>query len=182
MSLLKLLSNYLPENSAERENKIKMLNFLANEPNCFERDCLKGHFTGSCWIENFCGDSILLMHHRKYGDWLQLGGHADGDDDLLRVSLKEAYEESGLSVEPVNGDIFDIGVHLVPSYKDVPEHYHYDVRFYLKATKDGPYVINEESYNLRWVKFDEEDSLPNERDIKRMFRKWKALKAFPVFH
>ncbi|MDR1032236.1 MAG: NUDIX hydrolase [Holosporales bacterium] len=182
MSLLKLLNNYLPENQAELKNKTKMLNFLADEPNCFKRDCLKGHFTGSCWIENFYGDSILLMHHRKHEGWLQLGGHADGDSDLLRVSLKEAYEESGLSVKPVNGDIFDIGVHLVPLYKDIPEHYHYDVRFYLKATKDEPYVINEESYDLRWVKFDEEDSLPDDQDIKRMFRKWKALKAPFVCH
>ena len=30
--------------------------------------------------------------------WLQLGGHADGEKDLKSVALKEAKEESGLTI------------------------------------------------------------------------------------
>ncbi|MDR1365415.1 MAG: hypothetical protein LBJ42_02410, partial [Holosporales bacterium] len=133
MTILDLLNNYFPNDLMEREDKRKMLAFLAREPNCFERSCKEGHFTASCWIENVHGTAILLTHHKKFNAWLQLGGHADGDSDLLRVSLKEAFEESGLSVEPVNKNIFDVGVHSIPPYEDVHQHYHYDVKFHLRA-------------------------------------------------
>jgi 8-oxo-dGTP pyrophosphatase MutT (NUDIX family) len=36
------------------------------------------------------------MHHRKLDRWLQPGGHADGDTDLLYVASREAREESGI--------------------------------------------------------------------------------------
>jgi 8-oxo-dGTP pyrophosphatase MutT (NUDIX family) len=171
VTILKLLNNYFPENPTEQENKIKMLDFLAREPNCFERSCKEGHFTASCWIENFYGTAILLTHHKKFNEWLQLGGHADGDNDLLKVSLKEAFEESGLSIEPISENIFYTGVHFIPPYKNTAPHYHYDVVFYLRATKDEPFVVSDESYDLKWMY--EEDHLPHNQDVKRMFGKWR---------
>lgn len=103
-----------------------------------------------------------------------MGGHADGESDLLQVSLRETQEEFGLFVQPVHEKIFDIGVHLIPSY-DVIKHYHYDVRFYLKAIDDRPFVVSEESHDLKWV--EQKDQLPDNYGIKRMFQKWKRLKT-----
>ncbi|MDR0631489.1 MAG: NUDIX hydrolase [Holosporales bacterium] len=142
-------------------------------PSCFDRSCQEGHFTASCWLENYHGDAALLTHHKKFNGWLQLGGHADGDNDLLRVSMKEAQEESGLPVEPVHCKIFDIGVHFIPPYEDTVQHYHYDVRFYLRATENKPFVVSEESHDLMWVT--QEDQLPDNYDVRRMFLKWKSL-------
>ncbi|MDR1609752.1 MAG: NUDIX hydrolase [Holosporales bacterium] len=173
--ILNLLNNYVPNDLIEQEDKCKMLNFLSREPNCFERNCEEGHFTASCWIENVYGTAVLLTHHKKFNAWLQLGGHADGDSNLLRVSLKEAFEESGFSVEPVNENIFDVGVHFIPPYEDVYQHYHYDVKFHLRAIKDEPFVVSDESYDLKWVY--EEDQLPDNIEVKRMFRKWKSRSA-----
>ncbi|MDR1208460.1 MAG: NUDIX hydrolase [Holosporales bacterium] len=169
-----LLDEYLPEYPTEQEDKAKMLGFISREPDCFKRSCQEGHFTGSCWLENFHGNAALLTHHKKFNGWLQLGGHADGDSNLLRVSLKEAEEESGLPVEPVSNKIFDIGVHLIQPHEDTTQHYHYDVRFYLRATEDKPFVVSEESHDLKWV--ERQDQLPDNRDVQRMFRKWKKLK------
>ncbi|GHS93431.1 hypothetical protein AGMMS49949_06680 [Alphaproteobacteria bacterium] len=173
-----LLQRYVPEDPVELRDKQIMLEVLACEPYCFERSCLEGHFTASCWFENCKGNAALLTHHKKFGDWLQLGGHADGDSDLRRVSLKEAFEELGVSaLEFVQSEIFDIGVHFIPPFEDVPEHYHYDVRFYVRAIKDEDFVVSEESYALKWVFLDEEESLPNNYALKRMFAKWKNLKS-----
>jgi hypothetical protein len=36
---INLLNNHLTENSVEQEEKMKMLDFIAHEPNCFERSC-----------------------------------------------------------------------------------------------------------------------------------------------
>jgi 8-oxo-dGTP pyrophosphatase MutT (NUDIX family) len=173
--ITKLLNDYFSENPVEREDKVKMLSFLERAPNCFERSCPEGHFTASGWLENFHGNAVLLTHHKKFNSWLQLGGHADGNQDLLRVSIKEAQEESGLPVEPVHRKIFDISVHFTPPYEDSIQHYHYDVRFYLRVTEDKPFVVSEESYNLMWV--ERESQLPDNYDVRRMFRKWKDLKS-----
>jgi 8-oxo-dGTP pyrophosphatase MutT (NUDIX family) len=45
------------------------------------------------------GEKILLIHHRKLGKWLPLGGHIELDEDPEQAALREAKEESGLDVE-----------------------------------------------------------------------------------
>jgi hypothetical protein len=154
-----------------------MLDFLNSHEGCFERSLSIGHFTGSCWLVNRDGTKFLLTLHKKIGRWLQLGGHADGDPDLARVSLKEAREESGLrNIELLSDEIFDIGVHLISEYKGIRAHYHYDVRFLLKTTdNDEDIQISDESNDLRW--FEKASLLPSDSgtNIPRMFEKWKNL-------
>ncbi|MDR2074904.1 MAG: NUDIX hydrolase [Holosporales bacterium] len=151
-----------------------MLNFLLREPNCFDRSCTEGHFTASGWLEDTFGTNVLLTHHKQFNDWFQLGGHADGDHDLIRVALKETHEESGLlGIELLSDKIFDIDVHLVPEYFGIQEHYHYDVRFLLRATNENEDIqISDESIDLQWFSKAPTDSC----DLNRMFEKWKKLK------
>ena len=42
---------------------------------------------------------ILVIHHRKLGKWLPLGGPIELDEDPEIAALREAKEESGLDVE-----------------------------------------------------------------------------------
>jgi hypothetical protein len=86
---MNLLDEYFPEDPTEQEDKARMLDFISREPDCFERNCQDWHFTGSCWLENFDGSAALLTHHKKFNNWLQLGGHADGDSDLLLLSYSK---------------------------------------------------------------------------------------------
>lgn len=84
---------------------------------------------------NAAGTHVLLTHHRKLGAWFQLGGHADGESDVSKVALQEALEESGLQdLELVGEHIFDIDIHLIPARKGDPDHYHFDVRFLVRAS------------------------------------------------
>jgi 8-oxo-dGTP pyrophosphatase MutT (NUDIX family) len=172
--LLNLLLTYIPTDEGEIYNKQQMLYGLNQYPDCFRRDCEIGHFTASCWLENYDGTQFLLTKHKKLGDWLQLGGHTDGDPDLLKVSLKEAHEESGLqNIKIVARDIFDIGYHLIPKYQNTPQHYHYDVVFLLRASKrDEAIQISNESEDLRWFSFPPTDNV----GVNRMFKKWVNLR------
>ncbi|MDR1334941.1 MAG: NUDIX hydrolase [Holosporaceae bacterium] len=174
-NLREKLEHYHPTDKREMADKSKMLDFLDSHENCFERSLSIGHFTGSCWIINHDGAKFLLTLHKKMGFWLQLGGHADGDSDIARVSLKEAHEESGLRhIELLSEEIFDIGVHLTPEYQGIPAHYHYDVRFLMRASDPQEHIkISDESDDLRW--FDEVSVLPPDSglNIPRMFKKWK---------
>ena len=150
---------------------------LLDDPvNPFVRERLEGHLTSGCWLVSGDGRRILMTHHRKLDRWLQLGGHADGDTDMARVALKEAEEESGLSDLVVEGGIFDLDRHWIPERKDVPGHWHYDVRYVIRAQGSEDYVISEESLDLAW-----RDIAPMVADedasISRMARKWLARLA-----
>jgi 8-oxo-dGTP pyrophosphatase MutT (NUDIX family) len=176
-NLREKLERYYPTDEKEIADKAKMLSFLNSHEDCFERSLAIGHFTGSCWIVNHDSTKFLLTLHKKIKRWLQLGGHADGDTDLARVSLKEAHEESGLQhIELLSDEIFDIGIHLIAECNGIPAHYHYDVRFLLKASDPQEDIkISDESDDLRW--FNEVSTLPPDSgiNIPRMFEKWKKL-------
>jgi 8-oxo-dGTP pyrophosphatase MutT (NUDIX family) len=115
----------------------------------------------------------LLTLHRKLNKWLQLGGHADGNENLAEVAMKEAEEESGLkSLRMVDVKIFDIDKHIIPARKGVPEHFHYDVRFLIEAEIDEPLQISEESKDLAWISYELADELVNYNpSIVRMLEK-----------
>lgn len=112
--------------------------------------CAPGHFTASCWLVDLTGERVLLTHHRKLGCWLQLGGHADSDTDLVRVALTEASEESGLSDLRIAPAIFDLDVHEIPALGSDPVHLHWDVRFVVRARVED-FSVSEESLALSWV-------------------------------
>lgn len=174
--LLSLLHDYNPKDCLEQEHKKKMISFCINNNDCFKRSCKKGHFTASAWVVNSKESEVLLIHHRKLGLWLQLGGHADGESNLLSVAIKEVLEESGLtSVEPITSSIFDLDIHKIPKYGKEDEHYHFDVRFLLKSSKNDVLAKNEESIEVKWFPIDKKFLPTRNTDILRMFNKWMAL-------
>jgi len=118
-----------------------------------------------------------LVHHKKLDRWLQPGGHADGDEDVVRVASKEAEEETGLqSLRLVNSQIFDIDIHLIPRHKDVKAHFHHDIRFLFTADRSEQLVLSEESNELRWIPIEEVGFYTkNNRSIHRMILKTKLI-------
>ncbi|WP_254427288.1 NUDIX hydrolase [Rhodanobacter sp. C01] len=167
------LGEYASHCPDEVESAAQFTLFLRSDPAVFERSHLAGHFTGSAWLVGEDDTRVLLMHHRKLDRWLQPGGHADGDADLARVALREAQEETGMAGLQVEPGIFDIDRHRIPARANEPEHWHYDVRYVVRAGEDDRFVINEESQALAWrtvagvahdVSFDS--------SLRRMARKW----------
>jgi hypothetical protein len=172
-NLFELLNAYHPEAPEEKKFKKEMLELLESDPmNCFERSREDGHFTASCWLLNKDASQALLMHHTKLDQWFQLGGHCDGDPDVLAVALKEAQEESGINhIVPVSTEIFDIDIHLIPASSKHKAHYHYDVRFLLKVASNENVIQNSESKELRWITGDSASLPPVNDSVKRMFIK-----------
>jgi 8-oxo-dGTP pyrophosphatase MutT (NUDIX family) len=91
-----LLSLDLSARPDEVTCRQRMVELLDSCPNCFRRDAFPGHFTGSAFVVSADGARSLLHHHRKLDRWLQFGGHCDGEEDVLSVAQREAYEESGI--------------------------------------------------------------------------------------
>lgn len=160
-----------PDTRAVRD----FLEFLTSAPEVFERTHASGHFTGSAWLVSADGERVLLTHHRKLGRWLQLGGHADGDPDLARVALREAEEESGLVDLVVEPEIFDLDRHLIPARGNEPAHWHYDVRYVVRATGSEAFAVSEESLELAWrsIRAIAQDPQADE-SLRRMAQRWLA--------
>lgn len=170
--LLDLLENHNPSDNNERKMTNETIEFVKTNEDCFKRELLIGHVTGSAWIVNDARTHVLMMHHRKLNQWFQPGGHCDGDPDVLNVALKEANEEAGLkNLKVVDGEIYDVDVHLIPERKGVPAHYHYDVRFLIEADMNEPLIVTEESNDLAWVSLDKIAEHNDSESIMRMARK-----------
>ncbi|HSW76582.1 MAG TPA: NUDIX hydrolase [Candidatus Saccharimonadales bacterium] len=171
--ILTLLHAYNPEDKEEIEAKQRMLSFIEQNVDCFERSLSIGHMTASVWLLSKDGSQALVMHHAKLNVWCQLGGHCDGDTDILAVALKEAQEESGIkNIIPVSCNIFDIDIHFIPENSREKEHYHYDVRFLVRVASDEHVVKNSESKELRWIGKDRSQLPTDNRSVVRMFDKW----------
>ena len=172
--MLDLLTRYRVGFPDESETVDRFETFVNGEPNCFERDCWSGHVTGSAWVVNAERTHVLLTHHRKLGRWLQLGGHSDGDCDPLRVACREASEESGLTVAPLDEELFDIDIHLSPARRDDPAHHHFDTRFVLRVVGEENFRVSDESHALRWVEIGRLREVTSEPSMSRMAAKWLA--------
>ena len=153
----------------------RFIEFVSVYEDCFERSLLEGHITGSAWLVDPSGGNVLLTHHRKLNKWFQLGGHADGNSNVLDAAKREAEEESGLKkLSVIDQGIFDIDIHLIPGRKLEPEHFHYDIRYAFRALGSTEYSVSAESLDLRWVPINKIQDFTTEESMLRMARKWIA--------
>ncbi len=174
--LLLQLNDYQPSCAEEQLAGKKTILFVESNSDCFQRSNPAGHLTASAWIINQEQTSALLTRHRKLNIWIQCGGHADGATDLLIVAQKEASEETGLnSLESLSTSIFDVDIHTIPTYQNIDEHLHYDVRFLLFADVNKPLKRSSESHDLAWVELEEIETLNSSHSIARMVDKTKLL-------
>jgi ADP-ribose pyrophosphatase YjhB (NUDIX family) len=168
-SFEQLLKNYREQDDLSRE----FLQFFNSHSDVFQRHHPPGHFTASCWLVSADEQRVLLTHHKKLGRWLQLGGHADGNHNLIQVALTEAFEESGLSDLAIEPKIFDLDAHVIPARKEDPEHIHWDVRFVIRVMGSEQYQLSDESLALAWRDIAEISKDPNsDTSLRRMAEKW----------
>lgn len=174
--LIAALEVYDAPAEEEKLFKVKFLDLLLH-PDAFQRDHLPGHITGSAWIVDQSKNFVLLTHHAKLNKWLQPGGHADGDENVLNVALREAEEETGLKdFELLHSGVFDIDIHTIPARKEFPQHLHYDVRFLLQGRKHESLSPTAESHALAWIALDQLASLTQgNASIIRMANKMNLL-------
>jgi 8-oxo-dGTP pyrophosphatase MutT (NUDIX family) len=169
-SLVAALRSYKTIYNEEREFIPRFLELLQH-PDAYQRTHLPGHITGSSWIVNNDGSKVVLVKHAALHKWLQPGGHADGDENVLRVAIREANEETGLTnLTPVAAGLFDIDIHSIPARKDLsfPQHDHYDVRFLFQANENDPLKISDESTDLKWIELGDLEKFNAETSILRL--------------
>jgi 8-oxo-dGTP pyrophosphatase MutT (NUDIX family) len=178
--LLKLIRDYQPRFIEEAAFAQRATRIVNNEPNIFDR-ASPIHVTSSAWVVNPARTHALLMHHRKYDQWFQPGGHADGDTDVVRVALKETAEETGIDpaqIRLVSDDLFDLDMHEVPDTPTAPAHGHIDLRFLVEIDDALPVPGNVESHEVLWIPLMAVSRFNNNRSTYRMVEKTRHMRRY----
>ena len=168
---------YIPKNEQEKIDQELILSFINRNPDALYRTNLTAHITSSAFVVNQEMTKILFAYHNIYDSWSWVGGHNDGNPDLLGVAIQEAIEETGIqTVTPYSSEIFTIDViyvhHHLKNKKYVPDHLHLNATFLLIADENEPLSINHaENSGVKW--FDIEDVLNHisEARMKPIYQK-----------
>jgi 8-oxo-dGTP pyrophosphatase MutT (NUDIX family) len=147
------LSAYLEKNPAT-ENSVALKDLISLGGDLFARGPSLAHVTASAWILNEEGTHALLIEHAKYHKFCPPGGHVDQGETALEACLREVGEEVGLYLlKLLFAGIFDIDIHRIPASekKNEPEHWHIDVRYAFRASKDEAVKLNlDECLSHKW--------------------------------
>ena len=161
--LLNQIEHYKPFNEQEEMDKLLVLNWIRNNANAFSRENTVAHMTASAWVVNEDRSKVLMVYHNIYNSWSWLGGHADGETDLLAVALREVREEAGIShVRPVSEEIFSLESLTVDGHmkkgRYVSSHLHLNVTYLLEAdSKEAVSIKADENSGVAW--FSPEEAL-----------------------
>ena len=185
MKLQEQLEQYHPFNEQEERDKKVMLQLLKTQPDIFARENEVAHFTASSWLLNREHTKVLMIYHNIYHSWSWTGGHADGEEDLLAVAIKEAQEETGVKeIQTVDDTIFSIETLTVDGHEKrgryVPSHLHLNVTYLLEADEAEVLRIKpDENSGVKWFALEEaleacSESWMVERIYKKLNKKLQA--------
>ena len=171
-----MIKNYVPYN----EQEVSDINFFINcerKEQILTRDNELCHLCSSAFIINKKRDKVLCIYHNIYNSWTWVGGHADGDDDMLYVAKKETEEETGLknfvvlSSNPIAIDSLPVASHYKRG-KFIPAHTHLSIAFLFEADENDCIRIKaDENSNIGWLTFSELVKFSKEPHMVKVFEK-----------
>lgn len=184
MNLRQQIEAYTPYNTQEEKDKELILRYMDTFDDVLTRDNEFAHFTASAWLVNQDRTKALMVYHNIYNSWSWVGGHADGEADLLKVAIKEAKEETGLQqVKPVTEDIFSLEILGVAAHekrgKHVATHVHLNVTYLLEGDEQELLRIKpDENSDIKWFPLEEAVAASTEPDLQVVYRKLNEKLAF----
>lgn len=159
-NLKKVIEKYIPINDQEENDKKIMLKYINKFDDILTRKNELFHFTTSAWIVNKDRSKVLMIYHNIFKSWSFIGGHADGNSNLLEVIKKEVYEESGINnLKLLENGIFGLSINIVKPHiknsKYVSSHLHYDIQYLFEADETDKLKIKpDENSAIAWLDVD----------------------------
>ena len=159
-NLIEQIEKFIPFNEQEQKDKELFLKWLNSGVDVFERTNEVAHFTATSWIVNKTRTKVLMAYHNLYQTFAWLGGHADGEKDMLKVAIKEMQEESGVkNFKILSKDIFTLETLCVRGHEKhgiyVPTHLHLNVTYLFEVDESEQVRIKEdENSAIAWIDVD----------------------------
>ncbi len=185
--IVEALRAYCPRCEQEERDRAFILAFIEKNPDALLRENPVAHLTASAWVVNAARDRVLMVYHRLYDSWSWTGGHADGEEDLLAVAMRECREETGVEhLRAVSEEVYSVEVLTVDGHEKrgqyVSSHLHLNLTYLLEADeRDALRVCEEENSGVRW--FTLEGALAASTEpwfVERIYKKLNGkLSAFP---
>ncbi|MBQ3048134.1 MAG: NUDIX hydrolase [Clostridia bacterium] len=174
---VEMLKKYIPSNEQEKRDVDLIIKAEEIFGDILTRDNDFCHLTASSFVINQEHTKVLCIYHNIYKSWSWIGGHADGDDDLLYVASKETREETSLQNFKVIGSM-PISIEILPvkghvkKGRYVSAHQHLNVTYLFEANeKDAIKILEEENSNIAWLTFDELLNKSDEPHMKPIYEK-----------
>lgn len=184
VNLIDEIRNYKPFNEQEEQDKKVALDYITTFPNILTRENEFAHMTASSWIVNRDRTKVLMIYHNIYKSWAWTGGHADGEENMRDVAIREAMEETGIkNVKPIQEGIFSLELLCVNGHvkrgKYVSSHIHINVTYLLEADDSETLAIKEdENSGVRWIAIEDAVEISNEENMREVYTKLnKKLKC-----
>lgn len=174
MELAAQIATYVPFNEQEAHDKDLLLRWLNSSVDIYTRENAAAHLTASAWVVSPDRQQVLMVYHNIYQSWSWMGGHADGERDLLGVARREVLEESGLKeLKLLSPDIFSLEILTVDGHikrgSYVSSHLHLNVTYLFEADPSQATAIKpDENSGVGWFPVSE---LPN-RVSEPWFLQW----------
>ena len=156
------IEKYIPFNEQEEKDKELFLKYINQFDDVLTRNNEFGHLTASAFVLNKEHTKMLVVYHNIYDGWIYPGGHADGEEDLLSVALREVEEETNLKATVLDNKIYAIQSLSVKGHikrgSYVPAHTHLDVVYIMEADETLKLVYREdESKGVKWMPLEDVD-------------------------
>lgn len=178
VNLYNAIKHYETINEQEEQDKAVMLDFMTNNPDCFERSNQVAHFTTSIWTVNKERTKTLMVYHNIYNSWSWIGGHADGEENLSKVAMRELQEETGVkNATLVSDEIFSLEIITVDGHIKkgiyVPSHLHLNITYLVEADEKEMLLVKEdENQAVKWWTFEEALKVSTEPwVVERVYKK-----------
>ena len=174
--LYQQIFEYVPYNDREFNDRNVMLDYIKNNKDVLTRNNKICHMTVSAWIVNKDRTKVLMIFHNIYDSWSYIGGHADGEEDLLCVIKKEIEEESGLKHAKLLTDKI-YGLNILTSSNHVKKgnivnsHLHFNVEYLFEADAEEMLRIKEdENSGVKWININEVEKYTTEEEMKPIYK------------
>lgn len=177
MNWIDSINKYIPYNEQEEKDKEVIIKYSNMFDDILTRDNDIIHITSSAFVINKNKDKVLMVQHNIYNSWAWTGGHADGEEDLLFVAIKEVKEETGVkNITPVSNEIVSIDILPVFGHmkkgKYVSSHLHASIAYLIEADENELLIVKpDENSGVKWIPIDEIKLYSNERHMIKVYEK-----------
>ncbi|MGL4847772.1 MAG: NUDIX hydrolase [Clostridium sp.] len=156
-----IIKKYTPINEQEMKDKVLFMRCMENFEDTLTRRNVVCHFTASAFVVNKDRTKTLMIYHNIYNTWAWTGGHMDGEEDFLKVALKELKEETGikeaklLSEEIMSLDSIPVGGHTKNGVYISP-HLHLNIAYLFECSEEEEVRAKlDENSGVKWIEINQ---------------------------